>query len=495
MQFCKNNLKEESAHLLLHDLPTNVLGLICQLVIDNSLQQRFDQSFRSSFRGLMRLRSTCLCLNAIICDLNLRLPCAVTSDWLLSSGNQSLSDFLAFMRTTCWRFRYVRIKAEVFSGKCDIMSLFHENERLFRKSIDTLLLHVPDTNSVLVDNLIIWLKINALRMRCTFEIFLRESSVILSESKLVSRVTFIDIENNQLRAHNVKMLGFCFNLTELVLPYLDISIENLKSFLHLKFLCVGDLDISMLIMEKNCTSIPNIKTLIIQNSKRNNYEFLPRVIRQYFPRLEYFEIFDDEFVDNDEVVDFSGLPSSCKSLKTEFDLFQSFKNCDFIKNLSLKDYALELDNSNVSKNLCSTNSQVSVLQIKFVSNFPTNVIRIIANIIGNLKNLEVLRVSVSSSPYPVSDIESQFTSEYEKTLLKLEEGMYDSDSISFLRQQFLVEETDKRNLKLLILGQTAFMDKSASANLLRRVDNFELEFGWKLRPRNGKILPLELILE
>ena len=123
--------------------------------------------------------------------------------------------------------------------------------------------------------------------------------------------------------------------------------------------------------------------------------------------------------------------------------------------------------------------------------FPTRLFDLFGFITGLLNifiSLEVLCLDVKTDIYG-------FDSYYQPSLLEFIRVERDFDPNILLSDIYLEPFQKDQNLKVLVVGKTAFMKKSTSPAVLREMDRLHSEYGWNLRENVSNYLPLELLTE
>ena len=472
--------KKSKFSILLYNLPDNVLENICQLLIDDASSQECLGHVRT-LRDVMSLRASCSRFNDVIKEMDLKLPCSVTSDWENLPTNQNYFNFIDFMRTeTNRRFRSLHIKAKMMMKDNDLIPFFHQNENLFYKSLTEVKvwLNMASYYETITDVLFDWLKRVAMKSDTNVELYFSTLNFNISEPEVVTTLVVNEIEDGEIPSQ----LWRYSNLTELRLCDAELQVESLTNFPNLRVLEVENLYMSEKSTDSSSSKFTTMKSLIIGSKRTINAAQLPVIISMFFPCLVYFE-----FSGYLNAVDFSSLPRSCIFLRTRLTYLRYFAKSSYIRNLWLH-YDGEL--APLRTDIDPASLELSVLKVSFEnSRIPLCSRDLRARIIHLLKmfkSVEVLSISLSFGR----------NSKAKFPLKKLDWGEIDSNFLttSFRFPAELKKLCRESNLQLLILGKTALMKKSTGSDLLKNVDSLEFDCGWILRPGPGVIMPLELLI-
>ena len=285
------------------------------------------------------------------------------------------------------------------------------------------------------------------------------------------------------------------NLTELVLSASVVEIERLKASPNLKYLAVQSFHETRAVV-----SFPTIQSLIIKFEKIGYANHLPAIVSRCFPNLYYFEFNVLVFTK----MDVFNLPSSCKFVKTTPKSLYCFFACESIENLILTYPGL---NSLDKLDMFRPNSPRGYIYPSLFYDQTKKPVMFLRNpLISNLKNTSGMAKFDLSLLHIIYNGESYFTLSallhyifdlltFCKSLqvLKVDPGFFGTPSLEISIQKLIMGEIEDEfdnfnlrfklgescrnsNIQLLILGKNAIMKESASAELLRKFDNFQFEY-------------------
>ena len=467
-------------HLL--KLPTVLLEYICQLLIDRA--ERFDWlTHVRTLRDVMSLRVSCSALNDVIKAMTLYVPCFIDDSLASSPPNLNYVSFVDFMRLeTNWRFRSLTIQSEKTLKEKDLIPFLLQNEELFQKSLKKaeFWFTQPDCYEAVGEALFNWLKRTTFDNGPEIEVNFWTLNSTVSAPKIVSKMIIFEYSDGVFP----EMLLKYSNLTELSLDGNELEVEKLNFFPNLKFLTVGNLRSLSPSITSTFPVLPTITYLRITFPDENDVQILPKIIEKCFPRLTSFDFSHLGLGLQNTKIDFSHLPSSFKFLGTEPRFLPCFVNCKSIKNLCLY-YEGVSDLIKDNRNIATL--RILNLEILFRSVCFLSFSDLIYHLTRIFSSFPCLTTFAFKLPIPFFNAET--------SVLKLFGGDSDFGSARILRsygelRQLCIE----RNLQLFTLGKTAFMKKSASQAVLRKINTSE-RFDVNRTPEITLMLPMELLTE
>ena len=474
---------DESADYLifLYHLPVNVLEYICQLLVDSAATQ--ERLFHvQTFRDVMSLRASCRVLNDVIKDLLLYCRCYLEGEWEFLPLNYGPYAFINFMSTeTNWRFNSLEISVEMMRTDSGLMPFLLQNEKVFLRLLKKvkIWLQLSDSYEMITNKFFDWLKEGVLKDNADVEILLATSKCSsISDRNMVTKLVVFSTERvdpSKLRLYS--------NLTELCLYHAVLEVEDLTAFPNLRKLHVCNLVLSEPTRVSTIPKFDKIRSLTIHTRKLAKCESLPDIISRFFPSLVHFD-----FSGYLRSGDFYNLPGSCKFVRTRLEHWHYFNGNHSIENIEL--YSVR-ELPSIKKELDLLPEGILVLKLTFndnnvVSTLSSQLTELMSDLLKKFRSLEVLSISLAL-------VEK---SALEVSLQKLFSGEIDPDDVTkfFQCELDLGEVCRESNLKLLVLGRTVLMEKTASYALLRRIDSFMFNHFWILSQGRLVLLPLELLV-
>ena len=479
-----------SEQLSLIDMPSNVMRLACQLLIDDL----GDCGSWHFLRDILSLRLTCVYIRDVINNLVLFFPCNLNHRWLLSSSDKNVSNFLNFMISeTNWRFHSFNYRLNMWV-KFDNLPLLYQYGELFSRSIGKVALVVSEENYSLINDLMQWLEAVALKIGASFEISFVDSILPLSYPSAVTKVYRAGFAS-PLYVTETLIQKFCrfTNLMQLHLPFEKFRIELLKQLPYLTSLHVLHLDFSNV---QNLKTLPSITTLAVASQEVSNFNLLPGVIYECFLGLKFFHLGLER--GSRAYADFSHFSDSCYLLSIPTHLLTSFAGCCHLKYLSLS-HDNDFDYYSCFQH--GSQLQVSILKISFSANLDdqlSSLFDVICNFISKWKCLQIFSIKLDrllnygmyiSHSLPMED------QSFNKDADKFFAGEQNFECDQFIRQ---LDEMRKlwiaSNIQLLIFGKTVWTKRTASSYLITHLDQIDalqpVEL-WEGRPRNAVVALLE----
>ena len=465
----ENDLDRQSRQSTLFDLPMNVLQSVCQTLIDN-LWTKIAWLF---LRDVISLRSTCVFFRDMINDMVLyiryqvyNVPFIECANEMESKDEEKLMSFLRFIQTeTNWRFYSFEVLLQPWEPFY-ITPLFGQFETLFKNSIELVRLGVGEDNYEIINELIPCLETLALKPNVKFEVHFSKNIFDLSLPNLVSHAVFspsLGYCTSVECGRAVRMLSRYTNLKILDLSDLELKIEFLKLFPCVKALRVGHLDVSII---PSGLALPSITSLVIKKQKDDNFELLPDVISKFFSDLNDFAL---HVRSASELKGDFCLPNCCYMLRTSLNLFNGFKNCSYLKFLSL---TCDMDT-------CFYDLQygsqlfISILKIHFfVENTEHWAILflLVSLLITEWTSLEAICVYLDESMHVFDESIPPEVKPFNIATHYLFRGRKINRACDEFVEQIedLLRVWSDSNVKLLILGDSVWMKKSTSSYLIKQ---------------------------
>ena len=368
-----------------------------------------------------------------------------------------------------------------------------EYETLFVNNIHEISLGVSEESFSLVNDLIKWIGIAAVKCKFMFKLTFMESVLSFSNPSLVTNAVFncSHYLDSYESLEIIKNLSYYTNLRVLELSRGEFDIKDLELFPHLTSLKIRHLDSSN---SKEVKFIPPITTFVVRNQDEYRFHLLPIALKDSFPGLKYLELNVRRGSRID--CDFSCLPSSCYLLKISSYLLENFRHCYHLKCLYL------FYHGNVADGFYDfqygNQLQISMLKICFSVRFSSQMLGLfsaISYIVKHWKHLKIFCIALSrkiSSVVQSQSLEVQSFTDDAENLFTGEEHFQCEE---FIRQLDVLKKLwVSSSVRLLILGQTVWMKKTTSSSLIEqadRMDALECTDGWHMRPRDATVFLFE----
>ena len=302
------------------NLPTNVLRVVCPVLIKGRIQNNMTADFRFCLCDVLSFRAICYRFNVIVNEMLLNIPFKFSP--ILATNYHLALQFIK--EKTAWRFSSL-IMNKNFCYESYIFTLLQQNKLLFTRSLSRIVLELSETNYWAVNNLTNWLKEVVLKPNAEVEIVFMNSIIDITDSIIVSNIKLWKSVSQGMTAVDESMLQNISysNLKKLVMNGKSLSIDFLKLLPNLTSLSVGHLD---MYNPNDCTNLPTFPTTVFLGFDyiiKIESTQVPFAINHCFPCLEFLN-----YTINRKL-DFTHLPDSCSVLGTRLEFFNFFSQTTF----------------------------------------------------------------------------------------------------------------------------------------------------------------------
>ena len=355
----KINDESQNSFTTICDVPQHIIEIISKILISSDE----NDNFRSCFRDILALRSTCKLLYNYINHSMLSFPLDInTENSHLFVQNSRFCKFLQKVSDeTFWGFSYMKITLpKEYAGyewvdydefiliaqesKFDIFALqlqpfFEEFKLLFAENLRKIEFVLFEDVSASLINFFFCISRNLLNKDTVVGWNMPGRAGVLNIDMLPMRHSVTGLRLNQFSFLEAPKVSVFKNLTNLRMPkYKELQLPEIKMLENLSLLDIGG--IFTVTAAKSKIVFEKMRVLKITKQRFANSHLLGDVISNCFPNLLSFHFSrkQDSF---ENQMSFKDLPKSCEIVWTNCYLIKYFVDCPSLKCLHIESLGLE----------------------------------------------------------------------------------------------------------------------------------------------------------